>query len=435
MREYIKRTKKQKTETAKTTRTPTEALGTARLLERPWLGRVGDVDPFDAFPIRMEAYMMNLLDFYSTAGSQALYLIESQTAYDPIKSYWLPLAFGHAALLHSVIACAAAIASGSFHDRLAVFHLNAAIRLLNRDLEGTSSRATSDANIAVVCTVAMIEENTGYHQNWRIHMKGLRELVQLRGGLNAFISSPLILNKIQRADLCGCIETGERLYFSDDFSKFPHPHIGLDCGLSKALQTVICPNDRMTSLIARLAHTVQSLNQLCEGDDTINPTAVRTALTFLQYDMLSLECDSILSKMLRTALLQLLWTIAEKLPHKSAFGTGSNVLQLRIKSLIEQTQNEHIYCNDDGFNNFQLWVLLLAGCSTSNNPPLKNWYLSSIQSLGLSMDLCGRDWADVKGRVQSFFWVPRLYGNAFEMVWNEANCFEKHATVLPLLPK
>lgn len=38
----------------------------------------------------------------------------------------------------------------------------------------------------------------GNHENWKIHMVGLQQMVRVRGGLQAFDSNPLVQNKIHR---------------------------------------------------------------------------------------------------------------------------------------------------------------------------------------------------------------------------------------------
>ena len=148
------------------------------------------------------------------------YSLEKYTGYNPLTLYWLPWALGDAALLHVFLACADSFLAGS-NARIrptSIKHMNASIRAVN---EGISSEpiVVSDALLVIISTIAILEvgtvfsryymnneekdlsdfkEITGFHDNWRTHMEGLRQAVNLRGGLNALDSNNYVLGKICR---------------------------------------------------------------------------------------------------------------------------------------------------------------------------------------------------------------------------------------------
>ncbi|KAJ5627747.1 hypothetical protein N7490_009975 [Penicillium lividum] len=75
-------------------------------------------------------------------------------------------------------------------------HLNAAIHIVNKRIE--NYKVPTDATLVIVATMAIIEKHRGSHENWSIHMEGLRKLVTLRGGLESLESQPLAMGKLYR---------------------------------------------------------------------------------------------------------------------------------------------------------------------------------------------------------------------------------------------
>lgn len=56
----------------------------------------------------------------------------------------------------------------------------------------------SNETLAAIATIAMIYKCNEMHDQWKIHMKGLGELVRARGGLNSLGGEPLLLGKLYR---------------------------------------------------------------------------------------------------------------------------------------------------------------------------------------------------------------------------------------------
>ncbi|KAF8859126.1 hypothetical protein BDZ45DRAFT_590317, partial [Acephala macrosclerotiorum] len=173
------------------------------------------VEPFNAFPIKIEPYMLELLSSYTTSIYETMYTIEKHVNLNPAKDYWLPMAFQDAALLHAFIFCAdehGTISQGRKEGPAAVIHLRKAIQIVNERLQAPVPSIT-DATIAVVCTFAHTEILNGNHENWIVHMRGLKQMLRRRGGMQAFESNRLLRSKINRADLCGSIDAVQSPYF------------------------------------------------------------------------------------------------------------------------------------------------------------------------------------------------------------------------------
>lgn len=88
-----------------------------------------------------------------------MYTIEKHVNLNPAKSYWLPMAFQDAALLHAFLFCAdghRTISQCMKERPAAVIHLREALHIVNARLSAPVPDIT-DATIAVVCTFAHTE--------------------------------------------------------------------------------------------------------------------------------------------------------------------------------------------------------------------------------------------------------------------------------------
>jgi hypothetical protein len=155
----------------------------------------------------------------TSSVTHALYSIEKYTNFNPTTEYWLPLAFHDAALLNAILACAdafGAVETGIKERPTAVIHLKESLRIVNERLQRSTN--LSDATIVVIATLAIMEvrnarsiaENnliirdqkiSGNTDNWNVHMRGLKQIVRTKGGLEGFRSNRLVHSKIRRLSL------------------------------------------------------------------------------------------------------------------------------------------------------------------------------------------------------------------------------------------
>lgn len=76
-------------------------------------------------------------------------------------------------------------------------HLSKAFRLINERL--STNNAISDTTLAAVLMMAQYERQLGQHSESLVHMKGLRRMVELRGGIRQLTRiNPRLTQKIFR---------------------------------------------------------------------------------------------------------------------------------------------------------------------------------------------------------------------------------------------
>ncbi|KAB8214501.1 hypothetical protein BDV33DRAFT_196057 [Aspergillus novoparasiticus] len=152
-----------------------------------------------------------------------------------------------------------------------------------------STISVSDETLAVVASIAMIKKMLGFHDEWNVHMQGLKSLVDLRGGLDSLNDKPLIQSKLYRADLCGSVDAAQSPYFSARYQG--------NCGsgsqtyhLGHGFREV----DRLLNLdillkeaIRNLQNVTKTLSAIKNKDHQAEAAQVRFWITSTQYRLLS----------------------------------------------------------------------------------------------------------------------------------------------------
>ncbi|KAE9369155.1 hypothetical protein N431DRAFT_469085 [Stipitochalara longipes BDJ] len=162
----------------------------------------------------MQSYVHDLLNLFVSAVADHAYQIEAYWGFNPIKKLWVPLALTDPALLHSILFC-----SDQFGTRLngqkerpsAVGHLRQTIRILNKRLL-EPSQGISNSTIATVALLTLTEQSSNNRENWGIHMRGIKRMVDMRGGLLAFQCNLILHDMLSRADLWGSLDALSKPY-------------------------------------------------------------------------------------------------------------------------------------------------------------------------------------------------------------------------------
>ena len=78
-------------------------------------------------------------------------------------------------------------------------HFMKTVRLLRERLLLEDKQAKfSDSTVLVILTLAMIAYHIGEYESAKHHLKGLRKIIYLRGGLDSFNHLPKLLIEILR---------------------------------------------------------------------------------------------------------------------------------------------------------------------------------------------------------------------------------------------
>ncbi|CRG91748.1 hypothetical protein PISL3812_08800 [Talaromyces islandicus] len=379
--------------------------------------RVNSLDPFDVFPFHLEPYMHDILKFYITSGWKSFYSIEKYADFNPID-YWLPVAFRDGAFLHALLGCADSHIIGKSQSRAqnrlrAIRHLNAAISIVNRRIADLES--VTDETLLIVATIAIIEKSRGAHDNWQIHMEGLHNLVNLRGGLSCLESKPLLMGKLYRADLCGSLDAAQTPYFSGRY--IPVPSATSNTGIRKQgfqrLEKLITLNDTLKYCINALADAMQSMKRLkSRKGGRAEAAQVRFWFTATQYTLLSVDYDPSQTSLRVCQIALILFSIC-LIDEQHTQLPVCDMLIAKLQSLWEQGSFRSLPAE------FTLWTIFLASCAVSDDQ-LKVWCLSALRTTATVMGV--HSWEEVSQVLEKLLWDSELFDYKYLDIWNNT-CF------------
>ncbi|VUC29739.1 unnamed protein product [Clonostachys rosea] len=443
------------------------------------LQQIPGVDPFRTACIPLDPYMLDLLSLLSSKLWTYMYSLEEVGGWNPIKNYWLPLAFHDAALMHSFLACTDSYVKGYAAGEVGAFglhHLQQVICIVNKRLakvETPISRGTIAviAGISLLETLTRLQQGPGRHRHWRTHMKGLKALVELSGGFESFASEPMIMHKIYRADLYGSMDAGELPFFSGP--------VGLvDQGLQSEKLTLICDifdsDLKMTNCIRGLDEIsnfwitkkstyprTDSGSTRAEGDSQLlhEIAQVRRLLTSIQYKLvLAAETphkmdwcpfQKAIYELLRVTLIIYGLTILKERPQTTSIGkTVSSSFLRAFIAAVEVAKHVKVSQSDQSEDSetrkridtcpfsplqalvpidFFMWSIFLAvallptGADFREGKEVKMALLNVFSSM-VCTQTQQRD--EIKFQMSQYLWISYVHNDMFDSFWSDLRDLE-----------
>ncbi|KAK8004673.1 Protein of unknown function DUF3468 [Apiospora arundinis] len=420
------------------------------LVSRLNLYQIQGVDPFGQTPISLKPYMLDLLRYYVDTAWRNFYTLEDLAGSNPVSEFWIPRAFKDPALIHTFVGCAVAYAYGyhaiAFQNR-GLRHLQDAISVVKRRLDIPGAKISSNT-LVVVAGIAMLEKGAGSHNHWEVHMQGLRDLVNYRGGREVLSSEPLILHKIYRADLFGCLDTGQRSWFdgSSNLQLNAQPTAPVRSkGFEFLFKTLdVCPPlqhcvRELESFVSFWSVPVSAITSDSGGapGSVAKPTPiqakhVRDALTKVQYALVSDEVITYckqetysgkLNNFFRITLIVYSLTILHEPTPSNMLGRQIGLVFIRAYSdVMGQSTGAS---RDPGWlipQDFCLWVLFLAATAmeeTECNISRRFRAMFAQLVAGDGGESLGVSYTDMKTRLERYLWVPCIHDASFERIWED----------------
>ncbi|KAK9427244.1 fungal-specific transcription factor domain-containing protein [Lipomyces doorenjongii] len=380
-------------------------------------------DPFNSFPIKMQPHMHHLLYIYVSAAANHLYQIEAYWGFNPTEKLWVPLALTDPALLSSIL-----FSSEQFEARMngqkerpaAINHLTQTFRILIERLQDPLQEI-SDSTIAAVAGLALTEQSSGNQTNWRIHMRGIKRMVEMRGGLLAFEGNPILHDKLCRADICGSIYSLSKPYLQME-SRRVQPSVLRGCDetertLAPGFQAVHDDYGFDSDLFDILykVHTVtQDINTVNPPKSEVIPLRLRERIRSVQYYLLSRENYDFSGsgdQLLKACRLGVLLYVGI-IQNEFMVSPISKQLIWQLKSCL---QRESFAA--DSMRALRLWLIFLTG-SLVLDPIEKLWFVCSIVEAVSQLSL--PNWCDAKLLLETFAWAGKVQDKSGRDLWDEA---------------
>ncbi|KAI7775606.1 hypothetical protein LA080_006521 [Diaporthe eres] len=284
--------------------------------------RAASAFAFITFPEEIDVKARGMLCTYFTHLKGTMYPIARYAFSDAADAYWFHWTQVDLAYLHSVL-----FTTSFFYDTLTVqksestkYHSYRAIRELNKQL-ADSKTALSDTTTTVVMAMALIAACFGDLESAHIHVAGLKRIIDLRGGITAYRSRPLLQAKLYR--ICtGCEPAfpNEALPYSSAFDHLPRlsplkPPDASSPSRSRAFVRTL--DRRLYKIFKDVQDLSQLLNSSYETGHKIQQLALEELLTSVQSRLLKLRFHNSansISELLRLALTAYLTTVFWSFP-------------------------------------------------------------------------------------------------------------------------
>ncbi|KAF2815865.1 uncharacterized protein BDZ99DRAFT_514505 [Mytilinidion resinicola] len=377
-------------------------------------------DPFDSFPLKMQPHMHELLYLYVSAASPYLYPIEAHYGLNPTSTHWVPLALTDPALLSSLLFSSEQF-SAKVHGRLvpssALSHLTQAVRILNERLQSLVEEI-GDSTIAAVAGLALTEQASGRQENWRIHMKGIERMVEMRGGLVAFEGRPIFQDKLCRADICGSVYSLSRPYLQLATSKaqprilssYAKPERVLLPGF-QAVHNAYGLDADLLDILYDTRSVTGHFNVTDPTNSDTKPSHLRSQIRSIQYRLLSSNISGSEHHLLKACRLGILLYTGVIQNEFWASPVSAQFMQ-QVRSCLGR---------DGGFDSaatraVRLWLLFLAGAAVSE-PSERRWVVGSMVDVIEELKLTS--WGQVRGVLENCAWVGKVMDRGGEELWGE----------------
>ncbi|KAG9641271.1 hypothetical protein KCU98_g9036, partial [Aureobasidium melanogenum] len=141
------------------------------------------IDVSQVYPAQWLPYLNQILEHYLTFTAKEVLQSDDASTMALLRSTWMPFVMTDVALLHAVLLFAASLFRSSMAAHAQVVDLfqlkDMAIQAMNGNL------STKDSMIATMATMAQYEAFWRDADAFSTHMSGLRQFVEMRGGLAA----------------------------------------------------------------------------------------------------------------------------------------------------------------------------------------------------------------------------------------------------------
>ncbi|CAG8981701.1 hypothetical protein HYALB_00006574 [Hymenoscyphus albidus] len=292
-------------------------------------------------------------------------------------------------------------------------HLSDTFRLINEKLAG--DEALSDGTIAVILCMTQYERIRGHYRMGRVHFKGLKQIIELRGGIAQFIvDGPEIAQKLFKADVEIALHLGSKTYCSAEivaeYTKVRGSfEVGYDyirlCPTSRRISTELQDALRETMSLAWLLNTSTGNEAKLDGG-VFHDKIILINYRLIQISPLDDQRPlNYIENAFHLGLLACMTTVrlgfANHTPHYSLL---SSLIRIACNSFVE---------GDEDSQKLFLWVLFVGNVSVLWQQD-HAWVIPKIQEITLSLNL--RTWEDIRQIISGFPWIGALHDKSGQIL-------------------
>ncbi|OHE94943.1 hypothetical protein CORC01_09737 [Colletotrichum orchidophilum] len=357
-----------------------------------------------------------LFEFYAII-KETMYPIEWCLQYDESKTPWFYWLLTDAAFLHSILFTVGLLhdsVKGESASKKTNFHVWKTLHLLNKNI-ANQNMALADSTIATIVSMCMVAEIFGQRDSAAAHIKGMRQIVKLRGGIESFSHNLQLQVKICRVDIGWSLCTGDTpLYFQNSFSWEPafSPILG-----KLPVGSEICPGSSHILLLldasdSRLGNVFQDLHDfsrlataLYQTNRKIDPNLFQQFMTCVQYRLLYLEAttQNPLADLGRLGMISYITTLFLQVQ-------GAKISFTSLASNLRSAcQNFEVLASTCSTTRLLLaWTLVVGAISVLEEED-DSWLLPKLANL---RDSLGPTWPEAKAKLEEVIWTENIHDSA-----------------------
>ncbi|KAL2068568.1 hypothetical protein VTL71DRAFT_14905 [Oculimacula yallundae] len=385
-----------------------------------------DSDPFGPFPIALRPRILehNHLDGQDRASTSV-----RQDSFDSSNSS----TYTNAALLYITLSWLSArdgdaSDSGNFESS---FYMQSSLSAINEDLENATEAGVSEGTIAAVACMTNMENLKGDGCKAMMHLNGLEQMVNLRGGLHTI--STVLLQYILSTDLLHATswQTTPRFPRMDFSHLRPLSNFLSSSEHKPILSITFCLKQALIDTWnGTLLSDLQDANELAYFLDITPPNEVNhlndASIPDRIYSIESHILD-LLSRSTHTInncpadivtpfLISLLLYIYTNLRQTPTGGSIRRILAERVRMSLEATELTILNCS---FSSELTWMLFLGGTAARRGSEDRRWYKEQLWWVLNRNSALDWNWVHTSRVLMSVLWLKKEFLEMCQSFWLE----------------
>ncbi|KAH6695879.1 hypothetical protein BKA61DRAFT_662580 [Leptodontidium sp. MPI-SDFR-AT-0119] len=386
-----------------------------------------DCDPFGTFPIPLTPRLHELIHL------DAQDPVRTSVHEDSLDTF-SSCAGTNAALLYITLSWLAARAGDSSapENFESSFYLQSSVSAINKELENADECGLSEGTIAAVACMTNMENLNGERCKAMIHMNGLEQMVNLKGGLHNL--STVLRRLILWTDLLNATSWQSTARFPHiDFSYLqplshflpifePKPVLSFnDCLMRNLMQT---GNGTLLPILQdahELAHFLdvippKDINYLNEASypDRVYSIEHHVLELLAQNDIIIDDSPAGIITPLLHSLLLYTYTNLRLTP---VGGQIRRTLVGRLRMNLEATELTVLNCS---FAAELMWMLFLGGTSASQGSEDRKWFKEQLWWVLNRNSALEWTWEQTSGVLKGVLWLEKSFLEGCQTFWVEA---------------
>ncbi|TVY52381.1 Sterol uptake control protein 2 [Lachnellula cervina] len=397
------------------------------------------MDPFETYPESHVAGVDVLMKYYLHNAVYECFPWQPASDTNPTTKFYVPVVWRDRVLFHAALQLSAMrLQKSQAHSDIDSRQISGeCIRLLRDRIESSNNiTQVSDETISAVATLAAIEHERGNMKMLRMHLDGLKRMLDIRGGLSAIRdTNPMIANSVFWVFAMAMYEvpyppldvilppfspSGYGLHPSPPSQTISHfQDFGPDYDSSPTLEMRLLG---VNQDIASVANSVQHVSQLVPTHSYPTATTSLVILTricnLLSY-LLSLgpipatsltDYNTLASESMRLCTLLHVFT-----PWRGLTPDGTISINLLLHSLISCLKLMRS-APEWSLNTITLWMFC-TGAVAADSLPERSWFVGYLAEMTDEMEI--RNWNQMKSMVSRIIWHERLCTPPYTKLWGE----------------